>query len=117
VIVYYGYEKCSTCRKVKAWLKSRGIDIEERDITTEPPPVSALRAILKSGKYRLADLFNRSGELYRAMNMKEKLKKLSDEEALALLAKHGRLVKRPIITDGKRHTVGFDEQRLQIWQE
>ena len=31
------------------------------------------------------------------------------DEAVDLLAKHGKLCKRPMVTDGKRHTVGFRE--------
>ena len=113
MVLFYGYSKCSTCRKAKAYLQKRGIAFKEYDITVTPPSKTILQALLKSGAYQLKELFNRSGELYRQMKLSDKLPTLSEPQALELLSTRGRLVKRPIITDGNRHTVGFDEQAMQ----
>lgn len=110
MLTLYGYDKCGTCRKAEAMLKALERKFEKIDITTQPPPIALLKAILAAGEYQLGDLFNRSGEQYRLLNMKDKLKIMSEAEALALLAKNGRLVKRPIVTDGKHATVGLDEK-------
>lgn len=109
MILFYGYDKCSTCRKAKAWLDARKIAVKKYDITQTPPSKTILETILKSGNYPLGALFNRSGQLYRQMQLKNKLEAMSPAEMLDLLSKHGKLVKRPVITDGRRHTVGFDE--------
>ncbi|MEX2213348.1 MAG: Spx/MgsR family RNA polymerase-binding regulatory protein [Phycisphaeraceae bacterium] len=108
MIRFYGYGKCSTCRQAKQHLMKAGVTFEDIDITQSPPPAYVLKAILKSGDYTLGRLFNRSGELYRSMNMKTKLPGLSEAEAIKLLAASGKLIKRPIVTDGKKHTVGYD---------
>ena len=110
---FYGYDRCATCRKAKAWLRARGVDFEDLDITTQPPPASLLRDILESGASSLRGLFNTSGELYREMGLKDQLPTLTEDRAVALLAAQGRLCKRPIVTRGDRHTVGFDEARFQ----
>lgn len=116
MIKFYGYNKCSTCRKAKQVLEKKKIKFEDIEIVDNPPAKSLLQAILKSGEYKLSDLFNKSGELYREFNMKDKIKTLSESEALDLLAKHGKLVKRPIVTDGKRATVGFKEETFgRFW--
>ena len=53
---------------------------------------------------------------YRELKIKERLPALPDQEILILLAGNGRLIKRPLITDGKRATVGFNaEQFAAIW--
>ena len=51
----------------------------------------------------LKKFFNTCGVKYREMNLSEKLKSMSDDEQLALLATDGLLVKRPILVteDGK----------------
>ena len=42
---------------------------------------------------------------------------MNEDEQLRLLATDGMLVKRPILTDGKRVTVGFKEAEYeQIWK-
>ena len=109
MIQFFGYDKCSTCRKAKLHLVKLGVKFEDFDIVTSPPPRSLLAAILKAGSYTLSQLFNRSGELYRELKMKDKLATMSEAAALDLLAKHGKLIKRPIVSDGKRFTVGYDE--------
>jgi arsenate reductase len=42
---------------------------------------------------------------------------MGEAEVLALLAGNGRLVKRPLVTDGTRTTVGFQEEDfLKTWK-
>lgn len=116
-MVFYGYSKCSTCRKAKAYLSASGASFEEVDITSEPPTKTVLRALLRDGGYKLQQLFNRSGEEYRRLKISKKLPELSEDKALDLLSRNGRLIKRPIVTDGKRHTVGFDEALFKrLWR-
>jgi Arsenate reductase and related proteins, glutaredoxin family len=38
---------------------------------------------------------------------------MSDEEQLELLASDGMLIKRPIVTDGQRITLGFKEDDFE----
>ena len=44
---------------------------------------------------------------------KDKLPTLSEKDALDLLAQNGKLIKRPILTDGKSFVVGFDEAKIK----
>ncbi len=115
MIKFYGYDKCSTCIKAKKLLTSKGIKFEDIDITTNPPAKDLLNQILDSGKYDLKALFNKSGQMYREMNMKDKINIMSKEELLDLLSKNGRLVKRPVISDGKQHCVGYDEKNTSMF--
>ena len=76
----------------------------------------ATRAALKmlgyleaSGK-TFKNLFNTSGEQYRALKIGDRIKAgMSEDEAIALLAKNGKLVKRPFLLTDKGGTTGFDE--------
>lgn len=116
MMTFYGYPKCSTCRNAAKWLDQRGIDYQSIDITEQPPTKSLLQRILKQGDYQLKELFNRSGQQYRQMNLKDRLPTMSRDEALDLLASNGKLVKRPIAVQGDRVTVGFDPHRYeQVW--
>jgi arsenate reductase len=55
----------------------------------------------------LRRLFNTSGQDYRAMKMSERLPTLPVDEALALLAKNGNLLKRPFALTAADGVVGF----------
>jgi len=117
VLKFYGYNKCGTCLKAKKYLNGKKIKFEDIDITAQPPSKVILKSILKAGQYDIKDLFNKSGVLYREMKMKDKVKILKEAELINLLAEHGKLVKRPIVTDGKKYSVGFKDDQFQtIWK-
>lgn len=108
----YAYEKCDTCRKALHFLKERGIAHEIIPIRERPPKPAELRAMLRYvGEMRR--LFNTSGLDYRAMKMGARLPGLSVDEALALLAKNGNLVKRPFALSAKGGAVGF---KVDEWE-
>lgn len=117
-LTFYGYARCSTCRAAMKWFDGRGIAYRFVDITQTPPPRALLAKIVGSGGYSLRQLFNTSGQLYREMGLRDRLAAMPRDEALDLLAAHGKLCKRPIVTDGRRATVGFDPAVLaRCWQE
>lgn len=113
MIKAYLYPQCGTSRKGKKWLTDHHIPFEEIHIVNRPPAKEELWDYWKKSGLPLKKFFNTSGELYREMDLKHRLPQMSEEEQLELLASHGKLLKRPIITDGERVTVGFDEEEFQ----
>ena len=103
------YPKCSTCRKALKWMAERDVTFEATDIVAKPPSATKLRDLWKRSGLPIARFFNTSGESYRAGGFKEKLKTMSDAEALAALAADGKLIKRPLVDTGAAVLVGFDE--------
>jgi arsenate reductase len=103
------YPKCSTCRNALKWMTAHGVTFESIDLVATPPSASKLRELWKRSGLPLARFFNTSGESYRGGGFKEKLKTMSDTEALAALAADGKLIKRPLVDTGKAVLVGFDE--------
>lgn len=61
----------------------------------------------------LKRFFNTSGQRYKAMGLKDRLKDMDEQEQLKLLATDGMLVKRPILIWGKRILVGFKEEEWE----
>ena len=105
---FYGYKKCSTCRQAEKALEAAGAAYRFHDITETPPSKAALKKILKQSGVPLRKLFNTSGEQYKLLGIKDKLPGLTEDAALDLLAGNGRLIKRPLVTDGDKATVGLD---------
>ena len=117
MLKFYGYKQCGTCRKAEQFLQQAGAAYEFIDITLNPPDVEELAAMAARAGVSLNKLFNTSGAQYRELNIKEKLSALSEQEILVLLAGNGRLIKRPLISDGQRATIGFDAERFAaIWR-
>lgn len=86
------------------------------DITQNPPSQTILSQLPKLAGIEINKLFNTSGEVYKEMKLKDKLKGMSDKEKFSLLAKNGRLIKRPVIISGTKATVGFNEDVFnKVW--
>ena len=107
------YPKCTTCRKAKRWLEEKGIAFEERHIKDDKPSVEELRVWYKESGLPLRKFFNTSGQLYKELQLKDRLPAMSETEQLALLASDGMLVKRPILIGDDFVLVGFREAEWQ----
>ncbi len=121
MLTLHGYMKCQTCRNAMKWLDDHGFAYRFIDITTEPPGKATLQKIIKQKKpvaYQLKHLFNTSGQEYRGQNIATQRKQMSEEEQLDLLAGNGMMVKRPIVSDGRTFTVGFDPDLFErVWSK
>lgn len=113
MLTVYQYPKCSTCRNALRWLDDHGASYEKIDITTSPPGPEQLKEILTRSGLPIAKLFNTSGQAYRAGNFKKRLETLSEADAIAALARDGKLIKRPILVSPKVVLVGFDAKRYE----
>ena len=107
--IFICYEKCTTCKKAKKWLEEQGIDYMERPIKEQNPTAEELREWIKKSGLPARRFFNTSGMLYRAMELKDKLDTMSEEEQIALLSTDGMLVKRPLLITEDAVIPGFKE--------
>ncbi len=105
----YSYKKCSTCAKALKFLDKKKVSVDVVDITEQPPSKKELEVMLKNYDGELKKLFNTSGVAYRENKIKDKLPTMTKAQALAMLSKNGRLVKRPFVLKGASGLVGFKE--------
>ncbi|REE57585.1 arsenate reductase [Paenibacillus taihuensis] len=116
-LTIYEYPKCGTCRSAIKVLKNKGYELDSHNVFESAPPVKDLERIIKLSGLEVKKFFNTSGEVYKELGLKDKLPSMSDQEKIELLASNGRLIKRPVVTDGKTVTVGFKEEEFeQVWR-
>ena len=106
-MVFLQYPPCTTCKKAKAFLDSKGIGYTDRHIKEENPSFEELQQWYKQSGLPLKKFFNTSGLLYKSMELKDKLPGMSEQEQLQLLSSDGMLVKRPILILDNTVLVGF----------
>ena len=110
----YSYNKCGTCRNAIKDLEAKKIKFEVIDITENPPSKTVLKSAIKAKG--LQKLFNTNGVQYRELKIKNKLKSMTEAQAIDLLASNGRLIKRPIVVDKDKITIGFNaDEYKQVW--
>ncbi|GAB3803032.1 arsenate reductase family protein [Virgibacillus kimchii] len=110
---FYWYPKCGTCRKAKKWLDENDIAYDSIHIVENPPSQSDLEDFMAKSGLPAKKFFNTSGKKYRELNIKDKIKDASMEEMAEILASDGMLIKRPIVTDGEKVTIGFKEETFE----
>ena len=107
MVLFLEYPKCSTCQKAKKWLDENSVAYTARYIFEQNPSADELRDWAGRSGLPLKRFFNTSGLRYKALELKDKLPNMSDEEQFALLATDGMLVKRPLVIGDGFVLAGF----------
>ena len=110
----FAYSKCSTCMKSLKLLEVQNVEFEELAIKEENPTYEELKEWYTMSGLPLKKFFNTSGMIYKQMNLKDKLKEMTEDDQLKLLATDGMLVKRPLVIGDNFVLTGFKEKE---WEE
>ena len=113
-MLFLEYPSCGTCKKARAWLVSKNVSFDSRHIKDQNPSYEELKSWYERSGLPLKRFFNTSGLAYKALNLKERLPAMTEEEQLQLLASDGMLVKRPLLITEDRVLPGFKEAQ---WSE
>jgi len=102
----YGLKNCDTCRKARKWLDAEGIAHEFLDVRAD--------GIAEADVQRWAEavgaevLLNRRGTTWRGLSDTDKAIG-EGSGAVALMAAHPALIKRPVFEHGGDVLVGFTD--------
>ena len=113
-MLFLEYPPCTTCKKAKKWLDDNGVVYEARHIKEMNPTYEELKAWYEKSGLPLKKFFNTSGIQYRALELKDKLPAMTEEEQLRLLSTDGMLVKRPLVVTGSVVLTGF---KAEEWEK
>lgn len=113
MIQFYEHPRCSTCKKAKAWLDQEGVSYHIINLLETPPTAKQLATWIQESGLPIRRFFNTSGGKYRELELKDKIDQMNIEEASELLASDGMLIKRPLMTDGQKLTLGFKESDFE----
>ena len=113
-MLFVEYPKCTTCQRAKKFLDEHGAQYEDRHIKENNPTKEELLTWWKESGLPLKKFFNTSGIQYRALELKDKLPAMTEEEQLRLLASDGMLVKRPLVVTDSAVLTGF---RPDQWEK
>ena len=100
---------CTTCRKAKAFLEKRKVQLDLRDLGKDRLSVEELDELIGNRDHRM--FLNTRNELYRARKMGQNPP--SREETLQLMAAEPNLIRRPVVLRGADIVLGYDEEALK----
>ena len=100
-MILYGIATCDTCKKAQKALVAAGHDVTFRDVRAEPLSAAEIDAFIAEFGTKI---INTQSTTYRGLSDWMKA-----SEADAQLREHPALMKRPVIRDGARLTLGWDD--------
>ena len=100
-MMIYGLQTCAICQKAHKALEAKGMDVSFRDVRAEPLSEAELSELIEEFGDRLVD---RKSNDYRALN-----NWLKNSEAEAQIAAQPKVMARPVIRDGDKFFLGWDE--------
>jgi Spx/MgsR family transcriptional regulator len=102
----YGIATCGSVKKATTFLKNKNIDFEFVDFKKYNPTIDEItRWSAKAGMDRL---FNTKGTKYKTLGLD--YKEMDEKTKAEWLSKEPLLIKRPVIEDGEKLIVGYDEK-------
>lgn len=110
-LTFYSYPSCTSCRKTKKWLVSNSVEFNERHLFKDTPTEKELLEILSLTTDGLDELLATRGVTYK--NLGINIEELLLSQVVNLLIEEPKLLKRPILTDGKKLIVGFNPDALK----
>ena len=100
----YHNPRCSKSRQTLELLQQRGVEPEIVLYLEQPPTKKLLKDLVKKLNIHARDLLRRGEEEYKALNLVDA--NLSDDELLAAMSAHPKLIERPIVVRGESARLG-----------
>ena len=104
---------CTSCRKAKAWLDNHKVPFQEHNIMTSPLSRKELQQILSLTENGTDDIISTRSKIFQKLNLD--VENLSISELLRLIEENPSLLRRPIILEGKRMQIGFNEDEIRAF--
>ena len=103
-VTIYGIKNCDTMKKARAWLDNHGVSYAFHDYKAQGIADDTLRQWAREVGWET--LLNRAGTTFRKLPEVDKTG-LSERKAIALMASQPSMIKRPVLSVGRKLLVGF----------
>jgi arsenate reductase (glutaredoxin) len=110
-LTVYQKPTCSTCRRTLDLLKEHGVEFEAINYYETPFAETDLRVLLKKLGLTAREILRKDEPVAKRLGIGKK--DLSDEELIALMAKHPDLIQRPIVVRGAQAVLARPPENVE----
>lgn len=111
MVILYVTSGCASCRKATQWFKERGIPFIERNLIKNKLTLLEFKEILQQTDNGTEDIISTNSKQFKqSIN---DIDQLQLEELFTIIQKNPRLLRTPIIHDGKRFMTGYNESQIR----
>lgn len=103
--ILYGIANCDTVKKSRAWFDAQAIDYQFHDFKKLSVPAQALDQWIAAVGWEA--LVNKKGSTWRKLDAAQQVAVVHAASAKALMLHEPSVIKRPVVVQGARVSVGF----------
>ena len=104
--------KCSKSREAMSILHESGCENSVVEYLKNSPSEDEIRAVLKMLCVSPTEMMRTKEDLYKELNLKDEK---DDEVLISVMAKHPKLIERPIIIKGNRAIIGRPTEKIALF--
>jgi Spx/MgsR family transcriptional regulator len=109
-VEFYTYPSYTSCRKTKKWLIDNQVIFEERHLFRQTPTVEELKFLLTLTSEGLDEILATRSQSFKDLNLE--IDDLPLSKVVELIVENPKLLRRPILTEGKQIVVGYQPEFL-----
>lgn len=110
-ITFFTYPSCTSCRKAKKWLMTNSVDFKERHIFRNGPTQEEIINLLSMTTNGVDEILATRSQKYKDLDVN--IEELSLSEVVKLISEEPKLLRRPLLSDGKKLVVGYDPEGIR----
>ncbi|MGA8516202.1 MAG: ArsC family reductase [Burkholderiaceae bacterium] len=103
--ILYGIPNCDTVRKSRAWFDAQSMAYQFHDFKKQGVPAQALDQWIAALGWEA--LVNKKGATWRKLDAAQQALVVNAASAKALMLREPSVIKRPVVAQGARVSVGF----------
>ncbi|WDA68711.1 Spx/MgsR family RNA polymerase-binding regulatory protein [Lactococcus lactis] len=113
MLTIYTKGSCLSSRNVRKWLENHHILFKEVNLTTQPISKEEFVELLRFTQFRTQELLSRNSSIYKKLSKRYYFQELTLSELISVVQSYPSLLRKPIVFDGKRLQVGYNEDEMR----
>ncbi len=113
MIVLYTSPGCASCRKVKQWLKDRGLPFIEKNIFKTLLNDNEIKHLLMRSENGSDDIISKRSKIIQENRVN--IDDMTTDELISFIKQNPSVLKRPIIISENNFQVGYDEEEIGVF--
>jgi regulatory protein spx len=109
----YTSPSCSSCRKVKEFLKDQNIDYVEKNILSSVLNERELKEILSKSENGTDDIISKRSKIIKEQNVD--VDNMTVPQLIGFIRENPSVLKRPIIVNDRLIQVGYNEEEIRVF--
>ncbi|HBD74564.1 MAG TPA: transcriptional regulator Spx [Acholeplasmataceae bacterium] len=113
MITIFTTPSCSSCRKAKKWLDDHKIKYNEINLFSQRITIEDIDKMLSNAENGFEDIISTRSKIFKEESLDVEDLKMS--ELKQFIIEHPSVLKRPIILDGEKMQVGYNEEEIRVF--